>query len=90
MPKHRIYKLLWQTGSESNSHQQYSPVHQLELTIYMTKGGEGEARRAQMAGGDGDWCCVERRVTRVGVGGRTVHHRVVNAYTTFLSSSIDI
>jgi hypothetical protein len=39
MPKRRICRLLWQTGSESNSHQQYSPVHQLELTIYMTKGG---------------------------------------------------
>jgi hypothetical protein len=53
-------------------------------------GGEGDARRTQMVGGDGGWCCVERRVSRVGVGGRTVRHRVVNAYTTFLSSSRDI
>jgi hypothetical protein len=48
-------------------------------------GGEGDARRAQMAGGDGDWCCAERRVWWVVVGGRNVRHRVVNAYTTFLS-----
>jgi hypothetical protein len=51
--------------------------------------GKGDARRAQMAGGDGGWCCGEQRVSWVGVGGRTVRHRVVNAYTTFLSSSRD-
>jgi hypothetical protein len=51
-------------------------------------GGEGDARRAQMEGGDGGWCCAERRVSQV--GGRTVRHYVVNVYTTFLSSSRDI
>jgi hypothetical protein len=40
--------------------------------------------RAGMAAG------VAWRVSRVGVGGRTVRHRVVNVYTTFLSSSRDI
>jgi hypothetical protein len=35
-------------------------------------GGEGDARRAQMAGGDGGWCCAEWRVSRV--QGRTVRH----------------